>query len=100
MHPQDGEVVMDEKARTLVTARVLNLFDAWPMRRQFDVIFCRNVMIYFGDEAKAELEARLVESLAPGGFLYIGHSERLIGPAALAMANCGQTIYGKPGSRA
>jgi chemotaxis protein methyltransferase CheR len=65
------------------------------MRRQYDVIFCRNVMIYFDDAAKAELEARFVDMLAPGGYLYIGHSERLIGPAAEQMESCGQTIYRK-----
>jgi chemotaxis protein methyltransferase CheR len=100
MH-EDGDVVtMDEAARGLVTAQVLNLFSEWPMRRQFDVIFCRNVMIYFDDAAKSELEARLVNSLAPGGYLYIGHSERLIGPAENMMTNCGQTIYGKPAAQA
>ncbi|WP_033921495.1 CheR family methyltransferase [Sphingomonas sp. 37zxx] len=93
------DYVMVEEARALVTARVLNLFDAWPMRQQYDVIFCRNVMIYFDDAAKAELEARFVDMLAPGGYLYIGHSERLIGAATKAMSNCGQTIYVKHGGR-
>nr|WP_232283565.1 protein-glutamate O-methyltransferase CheR [Sphingomonas sp. PAMC 26617] len=79
--------------RKLVTARVLNLFEPWPLTHQYDAIFCRNVMIYFDDPAKAELEARLVDQLAPDGFLYIGHSERLIGTAAERMRACGQTIY-------
>lgn len=92
-----GEVAMGHEARSLVTAKVLNLFDRWPMRGKFDVIFCRNVMIYFDEIANAELEARLVDSLHPGGFLYIGHSERLIGAAAGRMTSCGQTIYAKPG---
>jgi chemotaxis protein methyltransferase CheR len=92
----DGQFVMAEEARALVTARVLNLFAGWPMRQQYDAIFCRNVMIYFDEVAKAELEARLVDMLAPGGHLYIGHSERLIGPAATKMLTCGQTIYVKP----
>lgn len=96
MRSAGADFVMAEEARTLVTARVLNLFDAWPMRQQYDVIFCRNVMIYFDDAAKAELEARFVAMLAPGGYLYIGHSERLIGAAASGMTNCGQTIYRKP----
>nr|WP_138995793.1 protein-glutamate O-methyltransferase CheR [Sphingomonas sp. PAMC 26621] len=91
---------MVAEARALVTARVLNLFEAWPMRQLYDVIFCRNVMIYFDDVAKAELEARFVKMLAPGGYLYIGHSERLIGAAANEMINCGQTIYVKPGGGA
>jgi chemotaxis protein methyltransferase CheR len=84
---------MAEAARALVTARVLNLFGEWPMRQRYDAIFCRNVMIYFDDPAKEELEARLVELLKPGGFLYIGHSERLIGPAVARMRSCGNTIY-------
>ena len=92
-----GKVAIADEARRLVTARVLNLFGAWPMKRQYDVIFCRNVMIYFDDPAKAELEARFVEMLAPGGFLYVGHSERLIGAAASQMTPCGQTIYVKGG---
>ena len=93
------EATISETAKQMVTARVLNLFEPWPMRRAFDVIFCRNVMIYFDDSAKQELEERLVASLAPGGYLYIGHSERLAGPAATIMQNCGQTIYGKPAVR-
>ena len=97
MRPVNADYQMADEARALVTARVLNLFGAWPMRRQYDVIFCRNVMIYFDDAAKAELEARFVEMLAPGGYLYIGHSERLIGPAADQMQGCGQTIYRKRG---
>ncbi|WP_277969589.1 MULTISPECIES: CheR family methyltransferase [Sphingomonas] len=100
MRPHGADFVMAEDARALVTARVLNLFHEWPMRQQYDVIFCRNVMIYFDDAAKAELEARFVSMLAPGGYLYIGHSERLIGTAANGMTNCGQTIYVKHGGTA
>lgn len=85
------------EVRAMVTARILNLFDRWPMRRRFDVIFCRNVMIYFDNEAKAELERRLVDQLEPGGFLYIGHSERLTDRMRSQMQPCGQTIYRKTG---
>ncbi|NIJ20790.1 chemotaxis protein methyltransferase CheR [Sphingomonas naasensis] len=99
MRPASGGLVMAEEARQLVTARVLNLFDRWPLKAQYDVIFCRNVMIYFGDPAKEELEERFVNQLAPGGHLYIGHSERLIGPAASRMTSCGHTIYAKPETR-
>ena len=100
MQPSGNDFVIAQEARTLVTARVLNLFDPWPMRHQYDVIFCRNVMIYFDDEAKAELEARFLAMLAPGGYLYIGHSERLIGVAAHGMMACGQTTYLKHGGSA
>jgi chemotaxis protein methyltransferase CheR len=87
--------VVSDALRSLVTGRILNLFQPWPMRQKYDAIFCRNVMIYFDDRAKAELEARFVDVLAPGGLLYIGHSERLIGPAAELMEPVGQTIYVK-----
>jgi chemotaxis protein methyltransferase CheR len=97
LKPDGNGFAIAPDARELVTARVLNLFGPWPMTKQYDVIFCRNVMIYFDDGAKAELEARFVEMLAPGGYLYVGHSERLIGAAASQMTPCGQTIYVKGG---
>jgi chemotaxis protein methyltransferase CheR len=93
MVPEGSGYRMADAVRALVTARVLNLFGEWPMRQRYDAIFCRNVMIYFDDTAKEELEARLVDLLKPGGFLYIGHSERLIGPAVSRMKSCGNTIY-------
>lgn len=96
MRGQGGMAVMSDEVRALVSAMELNLFDRWPMRRKFDAIFCRNVMIYFDDETKAELEMRLIDQLAAGGILYIGHSERLVGPARDIMVPCGQTIYRKP----
>ena len=99
MRPAEGGFVMADEARQLVTARVLNLFEKWPLKAAYDVIFCRNVMIYFGDPAKEELEERFVNQLAPGGHLYIGHSERLIGAAATQMKSCGHTIYAKPEGR-
>lgn len=93
MVPEGNGYRMADAARALVTARPLNLFGEWPMRQRYDAIFCRNVMIYFDDTAKEELEARLVDLLKPGGYLYIGHSERLIGPAVSRMKSCGNTIY-------
>jgi chemotaxis protein methyltransferase CheR len=99
MRPSADGMVMADEARQLVTARVLNLFEPWPLKAAYDIIFCRNVMIYFGDPAKEELEQRFVNQLAHGGHLYIGHSERLIGPAAARMRSCGHTIYQKPETR-
>ena len=98
MRPAGADFQMADEARALVTPRVLNLFGEWPMRHQYDVIFCRNVMIYFDDAAKMELETRFVDLLAPAGYLYIGHSERLVGPAKAQMTSCGQTIYVKHGA--
>ncbi len=96
LHTDGGEVAVDPRLRALVTARPLNLFAPWPFRGQFDVIFCRNVMIYFDADARASLEARLVAQLRPGGTLYIGHSERLSPSVAARVQSCGQTIYRKP----
>ena len=97
LRPQGDGFELADEAKAMVTARTLNLFEPWPMRQLYDAIFCRNVMIYFDDDAKADLEERLVERLAPGGFLYIGHSERLQDPARLGMSPAGQTIYQKKG---
>ena len=93
-HP-DGFQIADD-ARNLVQPTQLNLFDRWPMRHQFDAIFCRNVMIYFNEETKIELENRLIDQLVPGGALYIGHSERLMGKGRDIMVPCGHTMYRKP----
>ena len=97
LKPQGADFAIADEVRAMVSARVLNLFEPWPMRQRYDAIFCRNVMIYFDDTAKAELEARLADLLVPGGFLYIGHSERLVGSAAAQMKVAGQTIYRKEG---
>jgi chemotaxis protein methyltransferase CheR len=77
----------------MVRFRQLNLFGSWPMRQPFDVIFCRNVMIYFDAKAKERLVLALAQQLRPGGFLYIGHSERVAGPAVSLLDCVGPTIY-------
>jgi chemotaxis protein methyltransferase CheR len=79
--------------RSLARFRTLNLHGPWPMQGKFDVIFCRNVMIYFDNPTKERLVARFAEALAPGGWLYVGHSERVTGPALSMLATAGPTIY-------
>jgi chemotaxis protein methyltransferase CheR len=66
----------------------------WPMKNSFDVIFCRNVVIYFDKETQKELFDRLADSLVDGGYLFIGHSETLHG-VSKRFESIGRTIYRK-----
>jgi chemotaxis protein methyltransferase CheR len=68
--------------RERVMLRHLNLFEwPYPFTEKFDVIFCRNVMIYFDRQTQEQLVPRLAEQLVPGGYLMVGHSESLVGIA-------------------
>ena len=86
-------VCVAEELRDLVVFRELNLFGAWPMKGRFQTIFCRNAAIYFEEEMQMRLWSKFVPALSPGGRLYIGHSERLTGPAASAFESEGVTAY-------
>ena len=70
----------------------LNLLGPWPMNAKFDVIFCRNVVIYFNKETQKELFERLADQLNDGGYLFIGHSETLHGMTS-RFESKGRTIY-------
>ncbi len=71
------EVEVVEATRALVHFAHLNLMQDWPMRRPFDAIFCRNVMIYFDRPTQERLVQRFESLLRPGGYLFVGHSESL-----------------------
>jgi len=68
-----------QSLRSMVRFAYLNLTEPWPMKGQFDVIFCRNVMIYFDHKTQAELVNRFYGILKPGGYFFTGHSESLTG---------------------
>ncbi|HEX7885802.1 MAG TPA: protein-glutamate O-methyltransferase [Phenylobacterium sp.] len=89
----DGRVKMSDDLRALITFNELNLIGDWPMKGQFDAIFCRNVAIYFEDDTQARLWSRFAPANKAGGFLYIGHSERIQGPAVSAYKPEGVTTY-------
>lgn len=84
-----------EKARKLTQFGELNLMADWPFRGPFDIIFCRNVAIYFDTETQSKLWHRFAGLIREGGHLFIGHSERLSGPAAGAFTLIGTTTYCK-----
>jgi chemotaxis protein methyltransferase CheR len=86
------KVVIDKDVRSLITFRRLNLMGPWPFSGKFDAIFCRNVMIYFDTPTKSTLVDRFTQQLKPGGWLYIGHSESLIGSHP-GLQLVGRTIY-------
>lgn len=71
----------------------LNLQQPWPMQGKFDVIFCRNVVIYFSTETQQALWPRFAEALHEGGHLMIGHSERVTGVATGTLLSSGVTQY-------
>mgnify|MGYP003681877656 CR=1 FL=1 len=73
----DGEMVASSGLQRLITFRILNLLDPWPMKGPFDAIMCRNVVIYFDEATQERLFCRFAGMLKPGGRFYIGHSERL-----------------------
>ena len=88
---------LDEAPRGLVTFRPLNLIGAWPMKGPFDAVFCRNVVIYFDEKTQMRLLTRISTLLRPGGYLYLGHSERMVGPAEALFRLDGTTTYRKLG---
>lgn len=75
--PRAGTVAIAPAPRTLIRFEELNLLGPWPFKGQFDVIFCRNVVIYFDAVTRRRLWERFAERLRPGGLLCIGHSERI-----------------------
>lgn len=86
---------VSDAMRALVAFRELNLIGDWPMKGPFDAIFCRNTVIYFEEDTQSRVWSRFEPMLKPGGRLYIGHSERLTGPAVSKFVNDGLTTYRK-----
>ncbi len=77
---REGCLRVKPELRRRVTVHWVNLFqETYPVERGQDVIFCRNVMIYFDVPSRTLLVERLADMLAPGGYLFVGHSESLIG---------------------
>jgi chemotaxis protein methyltransferase CheR len=79
--------------RACVTFQQINLHDArYPLEGAFDFIYCRNVLIYFSAEGRKQVVDRLIDRLAPGGFLLLGHAETANGLTE-RLASRGSAIY-------
>lgn len=88
-------IKVGDELRALTTFNQLNLISDWPMKGPFDVIFCRNVFIYFDKAVQEQLIDRFAKLLANGGYLVLGHSETLRAPQRFELV--GKTIYRKVG---
>jgi len=87
-------VRVKDSVREMITFNRLNLMEEWPMRSQFDIIFCRNVIIYFNKETQKVLFERYANLVTSKGYVFIGHSESLNG-VSNQFTNLGNTIYRK-----
>lgn len=92
----DGMIQMRPNIQKIIQFQQLNLLEAWPMHEPFDIIFCRNVVIYFDKQTQSNLFNRMADLLNPKGWLYIGHSESLY-KICERFKLMGRTIYQKNG---
>lgn len=77
-NPKSDDWRIQSEVGSLIVFKVLNLMSPWPMNGPFDIIFCRNVMIYFDRDTTNYILSRFAEIMRPGGWLYIGHSENIL----------------------
>ena len=83
---------LSDEVQGLIAFRELNLIRPWPMSGKFDVIFCRNVVIYFDDATQETVWKKFIDVMNPGARLYIGHSERVAGDGGRLISD-GLTAY-------
>ena len=94
---QDGSWMVTPQVKQNVIFRTFNLMDPIQFKRKFDVIFCRNVMIYFDQPTKDALVRRFYNATLPGGYFLISYSENL--SANTPYARIAPATYQKRGER-
>ena len=95
-----GRAKVIQELRSLIDFRQINLLDKdWPLDGKFDLIFCRNVMIYFDKPTQIKILERMVQLLAPNGLYIAGHSESF-SHANHLVSLVGKTTYRRTSSRA
>jgi chemotaxis protein methyltransferase CheR len=75
---QSGKMLAGERLRSVIRFQRINLHEELPDVGIFDLVFCRNVLIYFDVESRTKAVTRLLSRLAPSGYLFLGHSESLL----------------------
>lgn len=88
-----SQYCVSDNLKKMIRFRELNLIGNWPMRMKFDVIFCRNVVIYFDNETQNALWPRFRNALKPSGWFFLGHSERVADTSANDFQSVGMTAY-------
>jgi chemotaxis protein methyltransferase CheR len=91
----EGLVRVKPGLQESIEFREFNLIKPWQMPEPFDIVFCRNVVIYFDKPTQRELFARIADAMHPGGYLYLGHSETLF-EISDRFELVGKTVYRKP----
>jgi len=89
------DVCIDDQLRKFITFKELNLIAEWPMKKPFDAIFCRNVVIYFDLATQDSLWPSFVQAMTPDGILFLGHSERVSDPRKFGLHTVGPTAYAR-----
>lgn len=96
---QEGLVRVRQELRDLITFKQLNLLaDSWPLKGEFDAIFCRNVMIYFDKPTQGKILKKFVPLMKPDALLFAGHSENFLYVSDDFKLR-GKTVYELSGSR-
>jgi chemotaxis protein methyltransferase CheR len=88
---------MSPLIKAMVRFDQINIIKPWTLRDKFDIIFCRNMLIYFDHELQNKIISQFCDLLLPGGYLYLGHSES-VRNKHLPLKMVGRTIYRKVAS--
>jgi chemotaxis protein methyltransferase CheR len=92
-----GDYVVADPLRALIRFEVLNLLQPWPFQGGFDMVFCRNVVIYFDRDTRIRLWSRFADRIPAGGMLFLGHSERMDPQLDALFTSAGLTQYKRTG---
>ena len=92
---RDGMLHADPKLKTLLRFETGDLLTMRPARQVYDLVLCRNTVIYFTDDVRNALHTRLAEALRPGGYLVIGSTERVQDPREMGLTPTQPFLYRK-----